>query len=195
MAATTEVLFIREAERWIEDNFDDTFSFFPKELTFSFFPKEQLDLKRQKQLLIQCVIPKFAQRGFRCRLMSVQESNYIDLTLIYDAFEHQSPSCTVDGAANVDTVAVTIPESMDAEHDDAVEKEDDADEEDDDDEEDEDDDDGSRTITMNDIENDLALMEKEKDVLNLLIGTSNATPPSNDLEDLCFCADCRSARG
>lgn len=181
--ATTELSFIQDAERWIDENLDGTVTVMAEPShTFSFFPKEELDLKRQKQLLIQCVIPKLVQQGFRCRLMSVQQANYIDLTVEpsgYNTLESQSSCATM-----VDPATETVDDDGDDDDDDDV----------DENEDDEDDEDGSRTVTMNDIENDLALMEKEKDVLNLLVG-SNATPESNDLVDLCFCADCRSARG
>ena len=80
MDFTTEATFLCITKAWIQEQLRGPYA--PASLpnvTFTFTSKHDFDLLRQKLLIIQNIIPDLEAKGYKCRLLSVNQYDYLDL--------------------------------------------------------------------------------------------------------------------
>ena len=93
MSTATESSFIQGARAWIWDELLNRASTgVQQSVTFTFTSTPFVNVSQQKLLIIQYIIPQLEQRGYRCRLFSVQHAAYIDLNISQTEFNIQDRS-------------------------------------------------------------------------------------------------------
>lgn len=79
MSSPTELQFVQNAQNWVDEVLSQSLLQKPQSVTFTFREIIDLNIHRQKHIILQYIVPHLEEQGYQCRLVFIRQGAYLDL--------------------------------------------------------------------------------------------------------------------
>ena len=74
-----ELQFVQNAQNWVDEVLSQFLLQKPQSVTFTFRKIIDLNIHRQKHIILQYIVPHLEEQGYQCRLVFIRQGAYLDL--------------------------------------------------------------------------------------------------------------------